>query len=61
MKIKNSSLINVQLFVGTSCSFQISKAAVYICPFKTNDVKIKTIFFFESGHTYFSLKKNVIV
>ena len=40
----------VQVFVGTSWSFKISKATVYIYPFKTNDVKMKTIF---------SLKKTI--
>ena len=41
---KNLHCPSVQLFVGTSCSFKISKTTVYICPFKTNDVKMKTIF-----------------
>ena len=32
----------VQLFIGTNYSFKISKATVYISPFKTNDIKMKT-------------------
>ena len=47
IKITNSSLFIVQIFMGTSYSFTISKTAVYLCPFKTNDVKTK-------------IKKNVI-
>ena len=42
IKITNSSLFIVQIFMGTSYSFTISKTAVYLCPFKTNDVKTKT-------------------
>ena len=30
--------------MGTSNSFKISGTTVYICPFKTNDVKMKSIF-----------------
>ena len=44
MKIKNSSLFIVQLFIGTSYSFNISKTTVYRCPFKTYDVKMKITF-----------------
>ena len=30
--------------MGTSYSFKINKTRDYVCPFKTNDVKMKTIF-----------------
>ena len=30
--------------MGTSYSFKVSETAFWICPVKTNDVKIKTIF-----------------
>ena len=53
--------IVVQLFMRTSNPFKISKTTVYIWPFKTNDAKMKTFFFYESGHvSFFSVKKNVI-
>ena len=45
-------LFIVQLFVETSCSFKITKTTVCIGPFKTNYVKMKTIF---------SLKKTIKV
>ena len=45
INVKNSSLIIVQLFMGTSYSFKISKNTVYKCPFKTNDVKMNLFFF----------------
>ena len=44
IKIKNYSLFTVQLFMGTRYSSKISEDTVYIWPFKTNDVKIETIF-----------------
>ena len=44
IEIKNYSLFTVQLFMGTRYSLKISEDTVYICPFKTNDVKIETIF-----------------
>ena len=44
IKTKHSSLFIAQLFRGTGYSFKISKTTVYICSFKTNDVKMKTIF-----------------
>ena len=44
IKIKSSSLFIGQLFMGSSYSFKISKTTVYICPFKINDIKMKTIF-----------------
>ena len=51
----------VKLFMGISYYLKISKTAVYIYPFKTNDVKMKTIFslkVFESNHkSYFSLNE----
>ena len=44
--------------MGTSYYFKISETTVYICPLKTNDVKIETIFSFKKDHkTYFSMKK----
>ena len=47
--------------MGISYYLKISKTAVYIYPFKTNDVKMKTIFslkVFESNHkSYFSLNE----
>ena len=54
IKILPCSLYNfyLQLFMGTSYSFKIRKTRVYICPFKTNNVKMKTIF---------SLKVNIKV
>ena len=42
--MKNSPLFIVQLFMETSYSFTISKTTAYICSFKTNFVKMKTIF-----------------
>ena len=44
LRIKYSLLFIVKFFVGTSYFFKISKTAVYICPFKTSYVKMKTIF-----------------
>ena len=35
VKIKNSSLFIVQLFMGTNYSFKIRETTVYIYPFKT--------------------------
>ena len=44
IQIKKFFIFNVQLFMGTSCSFKISKTTVYICPFESNYVKMKTTF-----------------
>ena len=30
--------------MGTSCSFKISGTTVYICPYETNDEKMKFFF-----------------
>ena len=34
----------VEFFMVTKYSFKIGEAIVYICPFRTNDVKMRTIF-----------------
>ena len=48
--------------MGTSYSFTISKTTVCICSFKTNDVKMKTIFSLKvTIKVTSSCKKNVIV
>ena len=41
---KKFFIVHCTTFHGTSYSFRINKTTVYICPFKPNDVKIKTIF-----------------
>ena len=49
---KKSSLFIVQIFKGTSYFFKSSETKVNIFPFKTNDIKMKTIL---------SLKVTIIV
>ena len=47
--------------MGTSYSFKISETTVYICPFKTNYIKIKTIFSWKVTFSYFFLERGDVV
>ena len=62
VKIKNSSLFIVQLFMGTNYSFKIREITVYIYPFKTKWYKNENYFFFESDYkSYFYTKNKITV
>ena len=47
----------VQLFMGTSYSFKFSETLVYMCLFKTKDIKINTIFSLKVTIKLLSLEK----